>query len=247
MQARVQELSTAVGRDAFSIQQLFLDLTTAMSYTSPTIEGVDTSWPVWSLIDTVFVGAYFKQLAVSGSPVLSYSFSVKNPIQSTLQLGSISNECSPLTNNGQTIDPETPQDLNATTFVYLGTTSTTPPVGVEFPWNWVELGEVSSFSGVLSTRRGVFLNFLAKLLNRDLPPMSIQPIVNISFDNSKSAYEIGFELGRPQSPPTFQVIDSPGAPGTDGFTDVMTVYFLCASLRWRHSLGPMGIKHVWSV
>ena len=89
----------------------------------------------------------------SGQPILAYTVGLTNPQPATLQLGAISHECCALLDNGQPIPSPTPAQLDATTFVYLGTTSTTPPTPVLFPWNWVELNEVSDFSGVQAVRR----------------------------------------------------------------------------------------------
>jgi hypothetical protein len=178
---------------------------------------------VWSLLESVFLGAYFGQLRKSGQPALSYSISVNNPIQSTLQLGAISHECSPLMNDGQPISNPTQQDLNATTYIYLGSTTTTPPTPVMFPWNWVELGDLTAFSGVQATRRAVFFNFLANLLNSDVAALCVDTVVSLSHNDQE--YSIGFNAGQAARPGTFQLIATPGAAAPDGFTDVMTLSF----------------------
>ena len=225
MQQRIQQLNNAVGPGAFSIQQLFLDLDTAIVTTTPTIVGIPPGWPVWSLIETVFLGAYFTQLRQNGQPVLGYTVALKNPAPATLQLGALSHECSPLTNNGQPISNPTPAQLDATTFIYLGTTSTTTPTPVTFPWNWVELGEVGSFSGVQSARRDIFLNFFAGLLNREVRPLCMDTSVSMTYDSSKLAYSIGYNSYPSSTPGSFQLSTVVTPAATDGFSQVMSLNF----------------------
>jgi hypothetical protein len=63
VQQRIQQLIKSVGPGAFSIQQLFLDLDTAILDTAPSIVDIPAGWPVWNLITNVFLGAYFGQLS----------------------------------------------------------------------------------------------------------------------------------------------------------------------------------------
>jgi hypothetical protein len=102
------------------------------------------------LIAPAFTGAYFTQLRQTGEPVLGYSFTVDAPRCTTLELGSVSRECwTLLDSQGQPVtNPPSPSpnataqqeaiiqaQQHATTLVYIGTHSTTPPVPVPFSWN----------------------------------------------------------------------------------------------------------------
>ena len=223
VQQRIQQLINSVGPGAFSIQQLFLDLDTAILDTAPSIVGIPAGWPVWNLITNVFLGAYFGQLQQSGQPVLGYAVAVNNPQPETMQLGSISHECCALLNNGQPITNPTPAELNASTFVYLGTASTTPPTAVMFPWNWVELGDITAFSGVQAVRSGIFFAFFAGLLNNQIGPLCQD--TNVSLTHDGDTYYVLYSSQNSSSPATFNLITPIGQPGTDGFTSVLNLSF----------------------
>jgi len=223
VQQRIAELQHEV-KNAFSIQKLFLDLNTAVLESVPTIVGIPPGWPVWNLITTVFLGAYFTELQKKGDPVLSYSFTLNAPRPTTLELGSVSRECDPLLDpNGQPISNPTPAQKNAATLVYVGTHSTTPPVPVPFAWNWMELGDVTQFSGVQSVRRDVFLTYFNGLINPSVAPLCLA--TKVTFTHSGEDFTVSYSSQRSGSPQVFQPIMPLGAPASDGFTDVMSLKF----------------------
>ncbi|ALV04513.1 hypothetical protein [Roseateles depolymerans] len=226
VQQRIAELQHDPA-NAFAIQKLFLDLDTAILQSSPTIQGVPSGWPVWNLITTVFLGSYFTQLRQNGNPVLSYSFTMAAPRPATLQLGSVSRECLPLLANGQPITNPTPAQLAATALVYVGTTSTTPPIPVPFAWNWVELGEVSSFSGVQSVRRDVFFTYFAGLVNSQVAPLCID--TNLSLTHSGEDFTVQYSSARSQNPASFRPVARVAPAESDGFTTMLTLNYACNS------------------
>lgn len=209
--------------NVFTIQKLFLDLDTAIQKSSPTIVGIDPGWPVWNLVTTVFLGAYFTQLRQKGDPVLSYSFTVKAPQPATLQLGAVSRECLPLLQNGQPITNPSPAQRDAATLVYCGSTATTAPVPVPFTWNWVELGEVTAFSGVQAIRRDIFFNFFLKLLNNDVAPLCID--TNVAMGGGGLNINTNYTIAQSNSPTYFQPVSQIQPPGTDGFTTLATISY----------------------
>ncbi|MGC2087570.1 MAG: hypothetical protein WA702_29880 [Bradyrhizobium sp.] len=222
VQQRINELRHSV-QNAFTIQKLFLDLSTAILESSPRIEGIPEGWPVWSLISQLFLGAYFGKLQQKGDPVLSYSFTVHAPRPTTLQLGAVSRECSPLLLNGQKINNPSPAQLNATELVYVGTQSTTVPTPVPFAWNWVELGEVNAVSGVQAVRRDVFFNYFSNLINPETAALCIS--THVEMHHSGENFTISYSSGQSSSPQPFRVISPIGQPGSDGFTDVLSLSF----------------------
>lgn len=207
---------------AFTIQKLFLDLNTAILESSPTIEGIPPGWPVWNLINTVFLGSYFAQLRRNGDPVLNYSFTMVAPRPATLQLGSIARECLPLMDHGQPISNPTPAQQQATTLVYVGTTSTTPPIPVPFAWNWVEPGDVNEISGVQAVRRDVFFNFLAGLINQQVGSLCIDTYLEMTHSGEKS-FTIRYWVQRSSAPRSFQPVATIPPPDGDGFTTLLTI------------------------
>ncbi len=219
---RIQELKQSIGANAFSVQQLFLNLDTAILQSTPTIVGIPPGWAVWELISSVFLGAYMTQMRKNGTPVLGYSVTVDKPDRSTLQLGALSYENCALLDGSKPIVNPTPAQQAAATFNYLGTTGTTPPTATLCPWNWVELGEVSSFSGVQSVRRAIFVNFFATLLNKEIGPLC--QATTVSLTHHGDAYRISYSSQDASNPSTFQSV-TVGAPGSDGFTDVLSLKY----------------------
>ncbi len=222
VQKRINELQHDP-TNAFTIQKLFLDLTTAILASSPTIEGIPPGWPVWNLITTVFLGSYLTQLRQKGDPVLSYSFTVAAPRPATLQLGSVSRECLPLLDNGQPIPDPTPAQQQATAFVYVGTTSHTPPIPVPFAWNWIELGEVTAISGVQAVRRDVFFTYLAGLINQQTAPLCID--THVEMTHSGENFSIRHWSQRSASPQVFRPVSTIAPPDASGFTTLYTIAF----------------------
>ncbi len=223
VQQRIAELQHEV-KNAFSIQKLFLDLNTAVLESVPTIVGIPAGWPVWNLITTVFLGAYFTELQKKGDPVLSYSFTLNAPRPTTLELGSVSRECDPLLDpNGQPINNPTAAQKNAATLVYVGTHSKTPPVPVPFPWNWVELGDVTAFSGVEAVRRDVFLTYFNGLISPSVAPLC--QATNVTLTHDGETFTVSYSSKQSGSPQVFRPIMPIGAPAADGFVDVASLSF----------------------
>ncbi len=224
VKARIVELDNEKKAGEFSIQKLLFDLDNAFLAATPTIEGIPPGWAVWTLISQVFLGAYLKQLREKGEPVLGYTFAVTQPEPSTLQLGAITMECGALLEkNGQPIPTPTAADKEAATLEYLGTASTTPPTAVEFPWNWVELGDVSAYSGAQAVRRDIFIDFLADLLSSVAPQLCFA--THVSLTHSGDDYRISYWSEPGPNPTRFQPV-AIGAPGPDGFTEVLNVSYV---------------------
>jgi len=223
VQQRISQLQHEV-QNAFSIQKLFLDLSTAVLESVPTIVGIPSNSQAWNLITTVFLGAYFTELRKNGDPVLNYSFTLNSPRPTTLELGSVSRECCPLLDpSGQPINNPTPPQLNAATLVYTGTQSKTPPVPVPFSWNWVDLGDVTAFSGVESVRRDVFLTYFNGLINPSVAPLCQATKVSLTHDGE--TFYVSYTSTQSSSPQVFRPIMPIPAPAADGFTDVLSLTF----------------------
>ena len=155
--------------------------------------------------------------------MLSYSFTVAAPRPATLQLGSVSRECLPLLQGGQPITNPTPAQLQATTLVYVGATSTTPPIAVPFTWNWVEQSEVNAISGVQAVRRDVFFTFLAGLINQEVSPLSID--TNVEMTHSGENFTIRYWSQRASAPASFRPVTTIAPPDGSGFTTLLTINY----------------------
>jgi len=106
----------------------------------------------------------------------------------------------------------------------VGTQSTTPPVPVPFPWNWMELNDVTSFSGVQSVRRDVFLTYFNGLINPGVRPLCLA--TNVSLTHSGEDFSVLYSSRQSDAPQVFRPIMPIGAPAADGFTDVLSLAFV---------------------
>ena len=227
VQQQIQNMLHTVGAGAFSLQQLFVDLDTAILLSTPSIVGVPEGWPVWIMINADFLGQYFSQCQKTGQPVLGYTFTVTQPDPSTLKLGAMSMECDLLLDSsGNPIPNPTSAQQNAATLNYLCTTTKTPPTAVLFPWNWVELGDVGSYSGIQAVRREMFVNYFLAILNLDAAQLCQDTAVSLT--HSGDTYYVDYSCGPAGAPTTFQSI-TPGAAGSDGFTSMASMSFVHSS------------------
>jgi hypothetical protein len=236
VQQRIAQLQHEV-KNAFSIQKLFLDLDTAILESVPDIVNVPNTWQVWNLITSVFLKSYFAELQKTGNPVLSYSFTLDSPRPTTLELGSVSRECCPLLDaSGKQFPDPTPALQDATTLVYVGTQSATPPVPVPFTWNWMELDDVDAFSGVEAVRRDVFLTYFNGLINPSVAPLCL-------VTGGDGTLMDLYTVWPSSSPQVFSPITSIGAPGADGFTDVLSLAY--ASSAHGDATAVADVGEVW--
>ena len=163
-------------------------------------------------------GTYLDRLKTAGAPVLGYTLAMTKPDRSTLELGSLSYAIQPVQENGQRT-----YDDPASTLLYLGSTSSTPPAPVVFPWNWVEPGEIDALSGVIAVRREVFLGYLASMLNVGLAGMCVDTHMQMAADGA--GFNIDYSHSPSPNPPGFQLLSSIGAPDPYGFVEAMAVVF----------------------
>ncbi|MFH8249074.1 hypothetical protein ACH3VR_01740 [Microbacterium sp. B2969] len=197
VQQKIQELIDSVGAGAFSIEKVFLDLSTAMLLSAPTIAGISSKdWPVWALLSSVFLDAYIGELRKTGHPVLGYSCTVDKPKPGTLPIRMLVHECCALVDSSgvPVVDPTKAQQ-DATTFNYLCTTSTTKPVAHAFRWNWLESTETGTWAGIQSVRRDVFIAYLQSVFNDLVAPISFTPAV--SWSQPQSNGYVSLNIGIP--------------------------------------------------
>jgi hypothetical protein len=154
----VQDQLNNLGPDAFSVQQLFFDLDNAALESTPTISGIAPGTPAYTLLEQVFLGAYFTVMKTNAQPILNYSILQNTPDNnpSTLTLTKMELEVSPYTPAGASNN-----DLN--TLCYLcETNGNNLPPAVPFTWNWVEQSKEPkklSFDGVISINRNTFAKY----------------------------------------------------------------------------------------
>jgi len=143
----VQDRIKNLGGSAFSVQQLLFDLDNAALQTVPTISGVTPGTPLYTCLETMFLGAYFNSLKESGQPVLGYAVTQSTALSSSLTLTDLNMEVNPFVgSDGQPVSSPTPQQQDLGTLCYLcAANGHTLPAATEFTWNWIDPSEESNF------------------------------------------------------------------------------------------------------
>lgn len=242
VQERIEELKAAGKAGQFSIQKLLLDLDTAFVQSVPTIKGIEPGWPVWILISRIFLKAYIDELKKNGKPIFGFTFEMNEPDPGSIELGALAYETSALLDSkGQPIPNPTPEQEDAATLDYIGSTSTKRPTPVEFAWNWVELADLGSFSGVQAIRRDHFINFLATELNVGTRSLTFNPFLSFWHDGETLYLEYGMRY--PTSWASFTPV-SIGPPDKEGFTEVLNLRYVTESSdkaeTWSHDCEIWG-------
>lgn len=196
VQAQLDNFSST----AFSVQQLFFDLDNAALESVPEISGVEPGTPAYSLLEQVFIGAYFTAIQEAGQPVLNYSIIQKEPTgeTSTLYLTNMELETSPyIPPSGQPTD----SDLNTLNYLCATSGHTLPPASA-FNWNWVEQSEKASFDGVTSINRSTFAEYLKAQLKEYVSSNCFKPSVNVSFTDDDTQIKYEWSVDPDQTPTT---------------------------------------------
>jgi hypothetical protein len=161
--ANVQTQLDNYGPDAFSVQQLIFDLDNAALESTPTISGIEPGSPAYTLLEQVFLGAYFTAMKAQSAPVLNYAIVQDNQTASsaTLPITNMEIEVSPYTDPGNG-KPDN-NNLNTLNYLCMVNGNHLPPP-VPFGWNWLEPADESSFNGVISINRNTLANYYQNLL-----------------------------------------------------------------------------------
>lgn len=176
----IQDQLNNFGPTAFSVEQLLFDLDNAALESTPTISGLATGTTAYSLLSTVFIGAYFNAMKAKGQPVLNYTITANNGNvvdPSTLKVTNMAIEISPYVNpaNGEK------DNVNLNTLNYLCATNANRniPPAVPFQWNWVEASDVNTFNGVIAINRNVFAKYIMNQLYQQVSENCIGTSVRV--------------------------------------------------------------------
>ncbi|MBJ3816010.1 hypothetical protein F9C28_13980 [Shimwellia pseudoproteus] len=200
----VQEQLNNLGPAAFSVQQLFFDLDNAALESTPTISGIQPGTPLYTLLSSVFLGAYFSAMKANAQPVLNYSILQNVPANdsSTLTLTKMELEVSPYT-------PVSPATDSFNTLNYLcEVNGGNLPPPVPFPWNWLEPGDQSNFDGVISINRNTFANYFKDQLAGAVANNCYKPWVRVWLSGFLDATVNYSWSMTPRQTPTVTVTDN---------------------------------------
>lgn len=168
-----------LGEDAFSVQQLFLDLNAAGLSNQVTIEGLKPNTQAYNVLTNNFINTYVANLAKNGGILLGYSVVSHKPFPQNVSLIPTDLNIEISSYKGSNNKPTT--DYDAYTLNYLVMSGgRTMPSPAQFTWNWIDKDEVSRYAGVMAINRTDFVEFLNKLLSPSLSQISHKSTVDFS-------------------------------------------------------------------
>lgn len=204
---------------AFGIQDLFMQLDTAILKSAPEIKGIEPGCPVWTLVHSMFLKTYFSQLKTYGGSVLSYRLDTATPAPSTYKPVAILQKCQPyLLSTGN----PTQSQKDASTLLYIGSL-TNDPKAVPLPFNWVDEDQIERISGVQVVRKDVFLDFLEVQANTAMKD-TLSIASQVEMTHSDENFTITYNMNVVQDHPNFDTIfrfNLPNRPDGEGFADVL--------------------------
>ncbi len=153
--------------NAFSIQQLFLDLNNVALDKRPTISGLDPNSELYMELTRDFCNTYCDILKDNGQPVLGLTATQStNEDPSQLVLSNLKYSVNPFVHDGQAVTDPTPEQEDASTLCYNGSAiGSTLPTPALFGWNWLAVQDTASYHGAISVNKKWFVDyFVAALL-----------------------------------------------------------------------------------
>ncbi|MBU1052574.1 MAG: hypothetical protein KKC46_01955 [Proteobacteria bacterium] len=187
-----QEEIKNLGIDLFSVQQLFLDLNTAGLSNIPTISGIDPTSQTYVYMTTVFINTYIAGLSEDGGIMLGLSVISSQPFPDNASL--IPTDLNFEISSYKSSDGNGTSDYDAYTLNYLVMSNgDSMPAPVQFTWNWIDIGDITQYAGVMAINRTTFVNFLIKLLSSSLSSISKKPHVHFHVNLTEAYFEWGYE------------------------------------------------------
>ncbi len=196
VQTGIQKLSG----QQFSVQQLLFDLDNAALETVPTISGVQPGTTLYTVLQTYFLGAYFRAMQQNGSPVLGCTIGMGDAQSSSLDLTNVQMEVVPfLGPNGLPLPNPTPQQQSLSTLNYLCTVDNDQPVPpAQFTWNWLDSPGASS--GVIAINRDTLATYFERQVVSYVQNVCYAPSVRVWLDDWGTDINFWWNMTPYQSP-----------------------------------------------
>lgn len=197
-----------LGEDAFSVQQLFLDLNAAGLSNQVTIEGLKSNTQAYNVLTNNFINTYLADLAKNGGILLGYSVVSHKPFPQNVSLIPTDLNIEICSYKGPNNKPTA--DYEAYTLNYLVMSGgRTMPSPAQFAWNWIDKDEVSKYAGVMAINRTDFIDFLNKLLSPSLNLISRKSTTDFSINCIKASFKWGYKSD--DAPHSFKSVSNGGS------------------------------------
>lgn len=165
-----------MGANMFSIQQIFLDINTAVIQSLPHLTGLSESSPAYVLITSKFINQCWKDMHSHGKVVFHYAV---KPVQTTTTPSIIPTDfdfcISPYRPKGT---DEKEKKLYTLNYVIMSEGKDMPPIR-EFSWNWIEKDE-KSLHGSIAINGTCFTPRIISLFHEVIAPQIKTPRVSIT-------------------------------------------------------------------
>jgi hypothetical protein len=211
--ANVQAQIKNIGGNAFSIQQLLFDFTTATMHYSPIIQNLSTTSYIYLCLEGYFVQQYFKGLIQNGQPMLGCAI-IPSAATGTLTLTNFEMQVDPY------VGDATQQDFYTLNFLCAANNNPLPAPAA-FNWNWIDAAPVSPTpppNGAVAVKSTSFINWLANLLS---PPLNIAcPTAQCNCGISGGDMNYMIELNPNATPQQYTILTV--EPAYEGFIHALT-------------------------
>jgi len=149
---------------AFSLQQLYFNLDSAIAQTTPTFKGVVDPQAEY-LLGMSFIRLWSTQAKERGLPLIGVSAVAQVPDGTPLRVTGMERWVSPVVDpsTGIKLAAPTEAQLSATTLNYLcAANGHALPGASNFNWNWIEPADVEQSSGVIAIKRNTIAEFIVE-------------------------------------------------------------------------------------
>ncbi len=163
---RLLEALRPLNTMAFSLQQLVVELNSAILATVPIIKGIPAGSKAMGILTRSFINIYTKAAKAHGEPIVSVHAVVNKPDKSSLQLTAVERQIGLfLGADGVAVPHPTPNQIKATTLQYLcAVNDHSLPGPAGFNWNWVAPTNLENQSGTVAINRNTLAMFFAEKL-----------------------------------------------------------------------------------
>jgi|GEM_PF-1237205 len=197
---------------AFSVQQLYLDLNTALLTSDPTITGLDKSSWAYLYLTVGFIQNYYKTLKEeaknkdnpNGNFLLGYTIKPTKPNNSSPSIipTDLNIMISPFVDErGMATEEYNMFTLN---YLVMSKDHTMPP-SIPFIWNWIDDGQSS---GAMAIKREVFSSFLRQTLSPSLQQLCLIPVVYVHANSVSTKWNCTYQPN--PDPVYYELIEEAG-------------------------------------
>jgi hypothetical protein len=177
----VQTEVDGIGRDMFSIEQLYLDVNAKLASTA-TLKNVEPGTPIHKMLTQWFLPNFLMQMDLNYGVPLGFAAVTNDPYldQASIIPTSMNFQIVPYREYRK---PTADYDLYTLNYLIMSKNRVLPPPA-QFDWNWVDKDKVSLNAGSTAINRDIFTIFLSDLFNPIIKDMMLTPDLKFEVDSN---------------------------------------------------------------